>query len=173
MFRLIQLHRPPSTQASVSRSNAVLGDARSNVLERSAAQHGAGKALRHQRRGCAVLHRSAAGALGTSDRASRAAVQVRWAAKHLLRLETLASSAFVRHRDANQRRNPVVNGAVPGAVPVGLAVRMFDRPAAPSPMLLPLNPVVLKYLRERSYATVLPLTPEIDNNNETGSRGLT
>ena len=50
--------------------------ARSNVLERSAAQHGAGKALRHQRRGCAVLRRSAAGALGTSDRASRAAVQV-------------------------------------------------------------------------------------------------
>ena len=76
IFRLIQLHRPPSTQASVSRSNAVLGDARSNVLERSAAQHGAGKALRHQRRGCAVLRRSAAGALGTSDRASRAAVQV-------------------------------------------------------------------------------------------------
>ena len=76
MFRLIQLHRPPSTQASVSRSNAVLGHARSNVLERSAAQHGAGKALRHQRRGCAVLRRSAAGALGTSDRASRAAVQV-------------------------------------------------------------------------------------------------
>ena len=74
--RRIQLHRPPSTQASVSRSNAVLGDARSNVLERSAAQHGAGKALRHQRRGCAVLRRSAAGALGTSDRASRAAVQV-------------------------------------------------------------------------------------------------
>ena len=76
IFRLIQLHRPPSTQASVSRSNAVLGATRSNVLERSAAQHGAGKALRHQRRGCAVLRRSAAGALGTSDRASRAAVQV-------------------------------------------------------------------------------------------------
>ena len=53
-----------------------LGATRSNVLERSAAQHGAGKALRHQRRGCAVLRRSAAGALGTSDRASRAAVQV-------------------------------------------------------------------------------------------------
>ena len=66
----------PIAQASVSRSNAVLGATRSNVLERSAAQHGAGKALRHQRRGCAVLRRSAAGALGTSDRASRAAVQV-------------------------------------------------------------------------------------------------
>ena len=32
--------------------------------------------MRHQRSACAVLRRSAAGALGTSDRASRAAVQV-------------------------------------------------------------------------------------------------
>ena len=76
IFRLIQLHRPPSTQASVKSNSNELGATRSNVLERSAAQHGAGKALRHQRRGCAVLRRSAAGALGTSDRASRAAVQV-------------------------------------------------------------------------------------------------
>ena len=92
IFRLIQLHRPPSTQASVSRSNAVLGDARSNVLERSAAQHGAGKALRHQRRGCAVLRRSAAGALGTSDRASRAAVQVPLG--RLTKVQSLALASF-------------------------------------------------------------------------------
>ena len=67
---------PPSTQTPESFKRRSACAARSNVLERSAAQHGAGKALRHQRRGCAVLRRSAAGALGTSDRASRAAVQV-------------------------------------------------------------------------------------------------
>ena len=66
----------PHRLTSVKSNSNELGAPRSNVLERSAAQHGAGKALRHQRRGCAVLRRSAAGALGTSDRASRAAVQV-------------------------------------------------------------------------------------------------
>ena len=76
MFRLSQLCTPPSTQTPESFKRRSACAARSNVLERSAAQHGAGKALRHQRRGCAVLRRSAAGALGTSDRASRAAVQV-------------------------------------------------------------------------------------------------
>ena len=76
MFRLSQLCTPPSTQTPPAFKRRSACAARSNVLERSAAQHGAGKALRHQRRGCAVLRRSAAGALGTSDRASRAAVQV-------------------------------------------------------------------------------------------------
>ena len=132
IFRLIQLHRPPSTQASVSRSNAVLGATRSNVLERSAAQHGAGKALRHQRRGCAVLRRSAAGALGTSDRASRAAVQVPLGR---LALASFGNPFFFGllcgSSDANQRRNPVVDGAVPGAVPVGLAVRKYGQARRP------------------------------------------
>ena len=76
MFRLSQLCTPPSTQTPESFKRRSACAARSNVLERSAAQHGAGKALRHQRRGCAVLRRSAAGALGTLDRASRGAVQV-------------------------------------------------------------------------------------------------
>ena len=99
----------------------MLGATRSNVLERSAAQNGAGKALRHQRRGCAVLRRSAAGALGTSDK------RLGQRFRHLLRLETLSSSTFCVAVDANQRRNPVVNGAVP----VGLAVRKFGQARRP------------------------------------------
>ena len=47
--------------------------------------------------------------------------------RHLLRLETLSSSTFCVAVDANQRRNPVVNGAVP----VGLAAWKFGQARRP------------------------------------------
>ena len=120
--RDVHLSAHSAAQTPIDSGVCELGATRSNVLERSAAQHGAGKALRHQRRGCAVLRRSAAGALGTSDRASRAAVQVPLGRLALASFgKALSSSAFCVAVDANQRRNPVVNGAVP----VGL--RKFGR----------------------------------------------
>ena len=82
-----------------------------------------------------MLRRSAAGALGTSDRASRAAVQV-----PLGRL-ALASFGNPFFFDLLMRigwptrcastPNPVVNGAVPGAVPVGLAAWKFGQARRP------------------------------------------